>query len=541
MNSVEYALKICQLLQTKHNKNFAFVFDKPGNLLTSGSHSGLAGGTYQTALINAIQNHYTLPRDACWAVCSYAPTDMCLGMAHLLGLHSVWYLDSRGAQVAEMKGKISYTRFGSEFSPWLAKCDLAAVKWAAQADPALAQAADDKLFNEDARFLLGEMKNGVTGAFSSRPKEDSALDAALRCVPTSDPPGAGSFPEAEEIYTHLTFAMVGQTWNPTMNEVSRDGLLKGEIFMGNNIAGVLLDENYSIVAWGLNFSAQNPTFHAETLMLQRFLREKGLNKLPANYTIYTSLQPCDMCGSFIKHVGNSTKVIYGLGDVDLVTSLTTNKSAATATEKRSTVGSVKSLQDIVKAKHDKVGGNSAGLLRDTEDTDYRFKTLALFRSYLTPREQEDFDYLNDLKARRKYLSDDDYRWLMRTWDRLDKIPNIKKDMRWNSPLHASGALANRAQGDGKSAIPAKSRLGFEFVRSVDMIMDWASATPGPTVSAKIPKAAKQGLEVLEALVRSGFSTAYGLKMIDFVIQKQESLEKLAAATTPTVTTAEKVT
>jgi len=55
---------------------------------------------------------------------------------------------------------------------------------------------------------------------------------------------------------------------------------------------------------------------------------------------------------------------------------------------------------------------------------------------------------------------------------------------------------------------SKSRLGFEFVKSADKVLDWAETS----TNEKIKKAAKQGLEVFEALLTRGFTTAYGLKI-----------------------------
>jgi hypothetical protein len=93
-----------------------------------------------------------------------------------------------------------------------------------------------------------------------------------------------------------------------------------------------------------------------------------------------------------------------------------------------------------------------------------------------------------------------------------------------SPLHSDGSLAYRPSAAGAEA---KTRLGFEFAKSSDTIVSWSNNTEAPV---KVRRAASQGVEVFEALVTAGLSTAYGLNMINMVIQKQEAMASKVATT-----------
>lgn len=68
---------------------------------------------------------------------------------------------------------------------------------------------------------------------------------------------------------------------------------------------------------------------------------------------------------------------------------------------------------------------------------------------------------------------------------------------------------------GELDITNKKRLGAEFVKSADQIMLWANEDSDP----KRKKAAKQGVEVFEALVTHGFTTAYGLRITDLLLTR----------------------
>src|SRR5581483_10185335 len=58
-----------------------------------GTHTGAADATYETALVNVMQNNQAgyKKKSNVWALCSYAPTAMCRGMATVAGVDGMVY------------------------------------------------------------------------------------------------------------------------------------------------------------------------------------------------------------------------------------------------------------------------------------------------------------------------------------------------------------------------------------------------------------------------------------------------------------------
>lgn len=246
-----------------------------------GVHSGNAGDTPDTAIVNALSNA-NMDSDIrdCLCVSTYEPTEMCKGMKkYIIDLDIMWEKDK-----------------GPTKQKWVAEID----------DKAQTQARDQL------KALAGK-------AFSSR---STPADLAKRFtdVPVGNGPAYQKVGWIDQVYMNLVMAMLGTTWNPNKGHDASEK--SGDKYGGNNVACVLTHKD-SVVAWGLNVMAQNKTFHAETIMLQAYLTKKNLKKLPADTVLYTSLQSCHMCGGFIYQVrDDSTKVIYGMADGDLTTVLT---------------------------------------------------------------------------------------------------------------------------------------------------------------------------------------------------------------------------
>jgi tRNA(Arg) A34 adenosine deaminase TadA len=83
---------------------------------------------------------------------------------------------------------------------------------------------------------------------------------------------------------------------------------------GNNIGAIMVDANNKIIGWGLNLKSKNKTFHAETLMIQHYLRENNTDRLPDDVKIYTSLECCHMCAGYIADMSHGARVIFAQKD-----------------------------------------------------------------------------------------------------------------------------------------------------------------------------------------------------------------------------------
>jgi tRNA(Arg) A34 adenosine deaminase TadA len=87
---------------------------------------------------------------------------------------------------------------------------------------------------------------------------------------------------------------------------------------GQRIGSLLADDEGNIVGWGFNTNKENSTRHGEVNLIAQYMETEP--HLPAGGTIYTTLEPCEMCSGMIvravKH-GDAFRVIYGQADANV--------------------------------------------------------------------------------------------------------------------------------------------------------------------------------------------------------------------------------
>ena len=79
-----------------------------------------------------------------------------------------------------------------------------------------------------------------------------------------------------------------------------------------NVAAILVSPRGEILSYGVNLSYVNFTRHAEVNALQGCLRNG--RAIPAQSTLYTTLQPCQICAGMIEVSMHQGRVIYSVGD-----------------------------------------------------------------------------------------------------------------------------------------------------------------------------------------------------------------------------------
>lgn len=129
----------------------------------------------------------------------------------------------------------------------------------------------------------------------------------------------------ENTFMKLVYAMLALGWNRHRDDPAEpaDPHPPASRPYGNNIGAVMIDAtNNKIVAWGLNMKSLNGSYHAETLMIQEYLRRNGgFQTLPTNCIVYTSLECCHMCAGYLRHLrdtsGTNLTVVYGQQDVQI--------------------------------------------------------------------------------------------------------------------------------------------------------------------------------------------------------------------------------
>jgi tRNA(Arg) A34 adenosine deaminase TadA len=143
-------------------------------------------------------------------------------------------------------------------------------------------------------------------------------------------------------------------------------------YKGQNIGSLLSDSEGNIIGWGFNTNRDNSTRHGEVNLIGNFLAENPGTDLPNGGTIYTTLEPCEMCSGFIARAvrsGYLFRVIYGQRDVNVSSTALqrranpaitmTASSAALATpsmiKSGSTVGVKKQLATAIAEEQTRTG------------------------------------------------------------------------------------------------------------------------------------------------------------------------------------------
>jgi len=114
--------------------------------------------------------------------------------------------------------------------------------------------------------------------------------------------------EADEIFSLLTYALVYADW--------QEDSIPRQQRRGYNIGAVLVDQGQNPVFAGLNCvnSTDNATQHGEVRAIMNYLEQSKRFNLDG-FTIYTSLEPCIMCGGMMT-MTDVDRVVYGQKDVD---------------------------------------------------------------------------------------------------------------------------------------------------------------------------------------------------------------------------------
>jgi tRNA(Arg) A34 adenosine deaminase TadA len=77
----------------------------------------------------------------------------------------------------------------------------------------------------------------------------------------------------------------------------------------------LVDASGGVIAEGANapIARSDPTAHAEIVALRAACGRLGNYRLPANTTLYVTLEPCAMCAGAIAHA-RVARLVYGAPD-----------------------------------------------------------------------------------------------------------------------------------------------------------------------------------------------------------------------------------
>ncbi|MGN6648720.1 hypothetical protein [Trinickia sp.] len=304
------------------------------------------------------------------------PTEWELGLMIANKIQEVYYLDDGGAI---QRIDLSDTLKSGIFPPPVSAGPLGAVP---------ADARNDALDGWKAAFVAArpvkQLHDAATKKFENFAKSVKEYGPKIRRADPLDtsalpfyegvPTVAGnrnSVTHRDAILMKLAFALVGETWSSTTAPRMRGDRLP----IGNNIGAILTDASSNIIAWSVNVAGgdNGPTCHAECALVRAVIQKEGA--VPSGYRLYTSLEPCYMCGGILSTFCSKWSIFYGQSDATIKNNALRRSGRQTQVRATSAMA-IEALYTTGKSGGPWGAGETLKFLRD-EDSRKAFKKLAL--------------------------------------------------------------------------------------------------------------------------------------------------------------------
>jgi tRNA(Arg) A34 adenosine deaminase TadA len=251
---------------------------------------------------------------------TFPPTVACFGMARMCGVFRLNYFHGDqivSATTPRMK-PVSYYRVSDKPTTTIPEVNPKAKWYKATGDPKNALLAWTTNVKEPSKLDAIERAKKMTwspaivkSAFPVSPLEYLGLRRVV----------GGDQNVMDNILMMMAFEMIARVSGFRTND--RTGKVtsvrvRSDARKGQNIGGILADDEGNIVGWGYNTNTENSTRHGETNLVSQYLENE--EALPNNGTLYSTLEPCEMCSGIIVRAVKGTnrfRVLYGQEDANL--------------------------------------------------------------------------------------------------------------------------------------------------------------------------------------------------------------------------------
>lgn len=419
-----------------------------------------------TAVVNLLQSALANNRDLnrAWIYSTAVPTEACKGMARLQTRGGKIFYEATGLKcyLADRPNpglvQVSGWALSSRADLWsaLARGGRVRATWfAAVKGATLAR-----------RNYVPQANLADAAAQAATDVESLAVwtgRAADTLTPFFDPEAAGSFEIVRQLPSDTArdafFSLLAQELVYRL----RGRVAADSIKSGHNIGSVLVDRAWKLVGWGVNTNKLNGSFHGETNTVQA-LESHGEDSLPAGGTMYTSLEPCEMCAGVIHNAvadgDEAFRVIYIQADKTLSdTALNDEDSPVTMSE-----AAVANDQTA----HAFISGRSYGAELDRRQKaldDAEIQRAAAYNRGRLPRDQ--------IEPNHKYLAPTTF---LREESAISVFGLAQAQReRLSTPLARQMAVAN-VRAEGRAAAIDDQGIGRAYIRR-ELLDDRWTETP----------------------------------------------------------------
>lgn len=311
MSKLRLACLLAKYLACINHTSAAILYETgPGSILAWSVDTRSNPFDLGTASVNLQRGCGALVKKNCQIVTSDTPEVVCLGMAVLTGITAIihWNPTSPTPDSYRPGNALAATPCPTSAKPgppdseeeWFTNCTAALVNGKVQ--DFIGAFAIDKI--PDVQWMRSAIE-ALKNLPGTKPVEEyppPPLPAQVRLL-------SGINPAVDSFWMTIARRLAGAVHTGA-------NLVDPSMRRGHNIGCVLVDQNNNILAWGVNTSKNNPTYHAETKCMWMFQHYYPNNLVPQGATLYTTLQSCLMCSATIKHAcgANAVRVIYA--DVD---------------------------------------------------------------------------------------------------------------------------------------------------------------------------------------------------------------------------------
>lgn len=273
---------------------------------------------YEEPIVNMLHNHSS-PEGTIFA--TYAPTDMCQGLAWQKSLQKIIYAENFAPKSISLIDDVIHDpvdlEIGSSFEivppggearlNTYPTTQLLFNNW-------------DALFNQsapqielsDAAEDIYSSNQGI-GTYDKRVSKGTETSMLTR-ISTSIPVQTGKVdtdPERKDrIWMKIAYALAAAAL-PDQRKKQKNKKKPSFLPHGHNVAAIMVSSTDLILGWGVNIKDLNGCFHAETSMILAYLAQKNVSKLPEGVRIYSTLAPCHMCAGLITTLGVNVPVVVG--------------------------------------------------------------------------------------------------------------------------------------------------------------------------------------------------------------------------------------